>query len=78
MEPIQQIGPIPGIMSPVSYIMSYISRKIYMIYMYFIIFQEIQYLPFCEHMSHFNPWSAKLNNINFHPLEVVSRWVRDP
>ena len=26
---------------------------------------------------HIDPYSAKLNNLNFHPLEVVSRY-RDP
>ena len=28
-------------------------------------------------MLHFNPFTAKLFNLNFHPLEAVSRW-RDP
>ena len=27
--------------------------------------------------TNINPQSAKLNNLNFHPLKVVSRW-RDP
>ena len=30
-----------------------------------------------EHLTTFNPLTAKLFNLNFHPLEIVSRW-RDP
>ena len=33
--------------------------------------------PDCKINSTFNPLTAKLFNLNFHPLEVVSRW-RDP
>ena len=44
---------------------------------------HFRYLSCLEEMSLFtknrcvNPWSAKLNKLNFHPFEVVSRY-RDP
>ena len=41
--------------------------------LYFMLF----YAYFMLRIPCFDPWIAKLFNLNFHPLEVVSRY-RDP
>ena len=43
----------------------------------YCVLKNISWFWFKTHLILLNPLAAKLYNLNFHPLEVVSRW-RDP